>query len=215
MAGTRALGDQASALGPGDLGPMTGEGRRFDPRLDPPTRAHRRKFWAWVAFLTFCPICVAVVLWAAFDLNGNYPTVQPPVPHGWQSVPGIYASFSAPKNWSLNQVMSDAAGDIFYSGPGGGAGESVTQAGSAPSPARALPAIVGTFLGRRYQVIAKVPITLRHATVAWRYRFHLAGGGTGLGIMAWVSATQSDVWLVVQPASSTTGKILSTLTLAS
>jgi len=169
----------------------------------------------WVALFAFCPICLGVVLWAALDLNGGYPTVQPPVPAGWQAVPGIYASFSVPSSWSLQQDMSDSAGDIYYSGPGGGAGESVTEADKAPSAGAPLPAIVGTFLEGTYQVSSVNRITLKNATEAWRYRFYLPNGQAATGVMAWVKPTESEVWLVLSPASATAEKALSTLTLAS
>ena len=113
--------------------------RRHDPRIDAPTKADKRRLWKWGALLAFCPICLSVVVWAALEMNGSYPTVKPPVPAGWQSVPGIYASFSVPGDWSLKQFLSDASGDIYYSGPGGGIGESVTQADRAPSANGASP----------------------------------------------------------------------------
>jgi hypothetical protein len=171
--------------------------------------------WWWVALLAFCPICLGVVLWAALGLNGNYPTVQPPVPGGWQAVPGIYASFSVPAAWSLDQEMSDSNGDVYYSGPGGGVGESVAQANAVPSSSGPLPTIVGTFLEAPYQVSSVHKIALEHATVAWRYQFHLADGRSASGVMAWVRPTQSEIWLVFSPVSPTTQKVLSTLTLAS
>jgi hypothetical protein len=189
--------------------------RRHDPRIDPPTKQDRRKLWRWVALMAFCPICLGVVVWAALGLNGSYPTVKPPVPAGWQSVAGIYASFSVPGSWSLKQFMSDSAGDIYYSGPGGGVGESVTQADKAPHADGPLPTIVGTFLGWKYQVTSLAPTKIANATMAWRYQFHLDNGTSTTGILAWVKPTQSDVWLVASKDSSTTRKAISTLTLAS
>ncbi len=201
------------------IGASVGRGpsapRRHDPRIDPPTKEDRRRLWRWVALLAFCPICLGVVVWAALGMNGNYPTVKPPVPAGWQSVPGIYASFSVPGNWSLKDFMSDVAGDTYYSGPGGGVGESVTQAGRAPDAYRHPPEIVGTFLGYKYQVSSVTPTKVANATVAWDYRFHLANGTTAMGVLAWVRPTQSDVWLVATPDSATTRKAITTLALAS
>jgi hypothetical protein len=168
-----------------------------------------------VALLTLTPVSIGVVLWAALGLNGSYPTVAPPVPRGWQAVAGVYASFSVPKNWTLQQFMSDAAGDVYYAGPGGGAGESVTEADAPPPPRAALPQIVGTFLGGHYRVLSVSPFHLARAAQAWHYRFRLADGDEGLGTMAWVRATESEVWLVSLPASATTEKALSTLTVAS
>jgi hypothetical protein len=187
---------------------------RSDPRIDPPSRADRRRLLGWVAFLGFTPICIGVVLWAALDLNGSYPTVRTPVPRGWQAVPGVYASFSAPKSWTLQQAMSDSAGDIYYAGRDGAVGESVTQANKMPPVTGPLPAIVGTFLGGGYRVLAAKPFTLHNATEAWHYRFDLTNGQTGLGTLAWVKATQSVVWLVALPATPTAEKVLSTLSLA-
>ena len=189
--------------------------RRHDPRIDPPTKADRRRLWRWAALLAFCPICLGVVVWAALGMNGSYPTVKPPVPAGWQSVPGIYASFSVPGGWSLKQFLSDAAGDVYYSGAGGGVGESVTQADRSPNANGRLPEIVGTFLGWKYHVSSVVETKLANATRAWRYRFHLANGRSSVGVLAWVKPTQSEVWLVASRDSTTTEKALSTLTLAS
>lgn len=220
MAGTRAAG--AAGLRSSNPAPGAGSapGRRpasdywrHDPRLEPPTKKDRRRLLAWAAFLGFTPVCLVVVVWAALDLNGNYPTVAPPVPAGWQPVPGIYASFSAPKSWALQQFMSDSAGDIYYSGPSGGVGESVTQASSPPRPS-VVPSIVATFLVDKYQVASTSAYRLRNATEAWQYRFRLAGGSSALAVLAWVKPTQSVVWLVVSPISPTTDKVLSTLTLA-
>jgi hypothetical protein len=179
-------------------------------------RSSRRRKWAWVAFLGFSPLCLGVVSWAALSWNGSYPTVAPPVPRGWQPVAGVYASFSAPKSWSLSQSSSDTNGDTYYSGPGGGAGESVAQVTSRPSPA-GIPVVVATYLGGHPIVESRTPVALHNATAAWRYTFRLsrgAGAGTAIGVMAWVRATQSEVWLVSAPASRTAEKILSTLTLA-
>jgi hypothetical protein len=186
---------------------------RHDPRVDPPTKKDRRRLLAWMGLLAFTPVCLGGVVWAALRLNGNYPTVAPPVPRGWQSVPGIYASFAAPRTWSIQQLMSDAAGDIYYSGPGGGAGESVTQASSAPRPAN-LPTIVATYLVDPYKVVSRTDYRIHNATDAWKYTFRLRGGRTGLGLLAWVAPTQSVVWLFVATAAATTEKLLSTLTLA-
>jgi hypothetical protein len=195
--------------------PAAATSHRHDPRVDPPDRKDRRRVWLWMGLLAFCPICLGVVVWASLDLNGNYPTIKPPVPSGWQAVPGIYASFSLPSGWSLQQEMSDSAGDIYYSGPGGGAGESVQQVDSAPSPQGPLPSIVGTFLETSYRVTSAHQIAVKNATVAWSYQFHLADGRTATGVMAWVKPTQSEIWLVLSPVSPTTEKVLSTLTLAS
>jgi hypothetical protein len=197
--------------------PVLGQpvGRRHDPRIDPPTKADKRRLWKWGALLAFCPICLSVVVWAALEMNGGYPTVKPPVPAGWQAVPGIYASFSVPAGWSLKQFLSDSNGDIYYSGSGEGVGESVTQADHAPSANGPLPEIVGTFLGWKYQVSSVSETKLANATVAWRYRFHLANGVSSVAVRAWVKPTQSEVWLVASRDSNTTEKALSTLTLAS
>jgi hypothetical protein len=188
--------------------------RRHDPRIDPPTSADRRKTAWWLAVLAFTPICLGLLVWATFNWNGSYPNVKAPVPRGWQAVPGIYASFSVPGNWSLQPFMSDAAADIYYSGPAGGIGESVTQADSKPSSTGHLPAIVGTFLTDRYSVTSVTPFKLRNSTAAWRYQFRLANGTNGTGILAWASATQSEVWLIATPVTATTDEALSTLSLA-
>jgi hypothetical protein len=169
----------------------------------------------WLALLTLTPICIGVVLWAAIGLNGNYPTVAPPVPRGWQSVAGVYASFSVPHSWSLQQFMSDAAGDVYYAGASGGAGESVTEADVPPSPHAALPQIVGTFLGGHYRVLSVKGFHLAGAALSWHYQFLLDDGKKGLGTMAWVKTTESEVWLVALPSSATTERVLSTLTVAS
>jgi hypothetical protein len=192
-----------------------GATQRHDPRVDPPNKQDRRRVWWWMALLAFCPICLGVVLWAALDLNGSYPTVKPPVPTGWQAVPGIYASFSVPADWSLDQDMSDSNGDVYYSGRGGGVGQSVAQANTEPSPSGPFPTIVGTFLEAPYHVTSVHKVTIEHATAAWRYEFHLADGRTAAGVMAWVKPTQSEIWLVLSPVSPTTEKVVSTLTLAS
>jgi hypothetical protein len=148
-------------------------------------------------------------------MNGSYPTVKPPVPAGWQSVPGIYASFSVPHDWSLKQFLSDGSGDVYYSGAGGGVGESVTQADLAPDPTGPLPDIVRTFLGWKYQVSSVTKTKLANATDAWRYQFRLANGVSSVALRAWVKPTQSEVWLVASRDSAATEKALSTLTLAS
>jgi hypothetical protein len=189
-------------------------GHRHDPRIDPPTSADRRRLLRWAALLAFCPVCLGVVVWAAIGMNGSYPTVKPPVPSGWQAVPGIYASFSAPSSWSLQQSMSDSSGDIYYSGPGGGAGESVAEADHQPPHLGPLPAIVGSFLEVPYRVTSVTGARIKNATVAWHYNFSLKGGGTAVGVLAWVKPTQSEIWMIVSPVSATTERALSTLTLA-
>jgi len=188
--------------------------RRHDPRIDPPTRADRRRTGWWLLVLGFTPICLGVLVWATVNWNGAYPNVKAPVPRGWQAVPGIYASFSVPSDWSLQPFMSDAASDVYYSGRAGGVGESVTQADQEPSATGRLPEIVGSFLTDRYSVTSVTPFKLRNAADAWRYQFRLANGTRATGILAWASATESEVWLVATPVTATTDEALSTLTLA-
>ncbi len=194
--------------------PPGGHGRPHDPRIDPPTKADRRRFFGWVAFLSVAPVCVGVVIYAAVSMNGSYPTVKPPVPHGWQAVPGIYASFAAPKSWSLQQDLSDSAGDIFFGARGAGVGESVVEAKVAPAPGAALPPIVKTFLGGRYTQLSRRSTRIANAQMAWEYTFALPGGRRAEGVEAWVKATESLVWLVAVPSSPTGSRVLSTLTLA-
>ncbi|HMK96153.1 MAG TPA: hypothetical protein VK425_01340 [Acidimicrobiales bacterium] len=196
------------------LAPKTVTAERHDPRVDPPTKKDRRRLLFWAGFLGITPVSMGVVVWAAVALNGNYPTVRAPVPHGWQAVPGIYASFSVPGDWSLQQGMSDSAGDVYYSGPGGSTGESVVAAATPPSPSK-LPAIVGTYLVSSFRTETVAPCPLHGANEAWRYTFKLMNGENGAGILAWVKSTQSRVWLLVVASPSVTEKVLSTLTLAS
>jgi len=206
LAGDAPAGDRPSSNGRPQA--STGEG------ASPPTKRHGHGLLMWGAFLAFSPICIGVVVWSALGLNGSYPTVSPPVPRGWQAVPGIYASFSAPRSWSLQQDMSDASDATYYSGTGGSAGESVTQAGTPPARTGPLPAIVATFLGGHATVVSQAPVEVRNAAEAWRYELRLDHGASGLAIQAWVRQTQSDVWLVAVPASPVTARVLSTLTLA-
>ncbi|MGH9106724.1 MAG: hypothetical protein ACRDZX_12985, partial [Acidimicrobiales bacterium] len=194
-------------------GGKPGAGSAATPGTVRAAKAGSRRWLGWVAFLCLTPLCLGGVLWAALGLNGSYPTVRPPVPPGWQPVKGIYASFSAPGSWSLQQSLSDSSGDIYYSGPGGSTGESVSQVKSVPLPQK-LPAIVGTFLGSSYKVTSRSAWAPHNATKAWRYTFALSDGRTGIGVLAWVKPTQSQVWLVAVPASPTAEKVLSTLTLA-
>ena len=203
----------------GDVGTIVLAGaapgqRRHDPRIDQPTRADRRRLWKWGALLAFCPICLAVVVWAAVDMNGSYPTVKPPVPSGWQSVPGIYASFSAPGSWSLKQFLSDASGRLLL-GRGWRRRRVSHPSGPRPESAGPLPEIVGTFLGWKYKVNSVSPTKIANATMAWRYHFHLVNGTSSVGCWRWVKPTQSEVWLIASKDSATTEKALSTLTLAS
>jgi hypothetical protein len=199
-----------ATLGPGaTTGPP-----RHDPRLHQPTRADRRRTWTWLAVLGITPVCVGIVAWAAVGLNGNYPTVKPPVPTGWKAVPGIYASFSVPRSWSLEQGLSDPAGDVFFGAGGRGVGESVTQATRPPSPASPPPAIVTTFLGGPYTGRSYIPVRLKNADRAFEYHFALSGGRAAEAVMAWARGTQSLVWLVAVPASPTGRRSLSTLALA-
>lgn len=187
---------------------------RHDPRIDPPTPKERRRSWLWLAFLAICPLCVGAVVWSAVSLNGSYPTVKPPVPAGWQAVPGIYASFSAPKGWALDQAMSDASGDIYYVGKSGGVGESVTESDRPIALSARLPAIVATYVGGRYTSYTSQPYRLKNATDAWLYTFLLPGGRHALGVRAWVKPTLSQVWLVTPSSNPASRRILATLTLA-
>ncbi len=184
------------------------------PRDGAPTSRGRRRVWLWVALLAFSPACVGVATWAALAWNGSYPTVAAPVPHGWQAVPGVYASFSVPKSWSFQQSLSDSQGDVYYSGPGGAAAQSVTEARRPPAPGRTVPAVVANYLGGSYTVTSVAPYRLHNAGRCWEYRFSLPSHEKALGILAWARKTSSEVWLVAMPASPTTERVLSTLTLA-
>ena len=183
-------------------------------RRGAPTSPGQKKLWLWVALLAFSPVCVGVATWAALAWNGSYPTVAPLVPRGWQPVAGVYASFSVPKNWSFQSSLSDAQGDVYYSGSGGAAAQSVTEARRPPAPGRRVPAVVANYLGGSYTVTSVAPYRLHNAERSWEYRFSLPRHEEALGILAWARKTRSEVWLVVMPASATTERVLSTLTLA-
>ncbi len=198
-------------LANGSAGPV----RRHDPRIDPPNTQDKRRLWAWLALLGLTPICLGVVAWAALGLNGSYPTVSPPVPHGWQAVRGIYASMSVPKGWSLQQTLSDANGDIYYAGQGGGVGLSAVEANKAPAHTGGLPSVVRLFIGGPYVVEQVSPFKLHNAAEAWRYRLALRGGKTAEAVLAWAKLTQTRVWMVATTLTPTTGRALATLTLAS
>ena len=163
---------------------------RHDPRLDPPTKADRRRLLGWVAFLSLTPICLAVVVWAALGLNGNYPTVAPPGSRRLASGAGYIRQLLGAQELDAPAVHERCRGRHLLLGAGGGVGESVTAVTSAPRPT-ALPAIVGTYLTSRYVVVARDGLQIRNATKAWRYTFRLTDGATGLGVLAWVKPTQS------------------------
>jgi hypothetical protein len=179
------------------------------------SRAGRRRFWAWAAFLALSPACIGVITWAALSWNGAYPKVAAPVPPGWQEVPGVYASFSVPKSWSLEEAMSDSNGDVYYSGLGGDAGQSVTEASSPPSPLH-LPAVVQSYLGGNLSIASMARVRVKDAALAWRYTFATGprAPARAVGILAWDKVTQSEVWLVAAPASRLGERVLSTLRLA-
>ena len=106
-------------------------------------------------------------------------------------------------------------GMSIYSGPGGGVGESVTQADRAPKAHGRLPEIVGTFLGWKYQVSSVAGDEDRqcHRCLAISVPFgerQIVRRRTGVG--------QTDPiggLAVPHEISATTEKALSTLTLAS
>jgi hypothetical protein len=186
---------------------------RSDPRINEPTRADRQRVWKWLALLALSPLCVGLAIWATSGPSPSYPTVKPPVPHGWQAVPGIYASFSVPRGWVLENALSDQMGDVYYSGRGGGAGESVTEANQEPSAATPLPAIIRAFLQENYRVTSSTNYRLHNAAVAWLYRFKLADGTTAAAVHAWVRSSDTDAWLVASPVNPTTQEVLRTLAL--
>lgn len=188
--------------------------QRPNPRLGPPTRSQRRRSWLWLAFLAICPICVGVVIWAAVSLNGSYPTVKPPVPHGWQAVPGIYSSFSAPRGWSLDQAMSDASGDVYFQGRTGAAGESVTESDHRPSLSAPLSRIVATYVGGHYSRYSVQPYSLKGATVSWLYTFELPTGKRAVAVRAWVKPTLSQIWLIAPADNQLEHRVLQTLAVA-
>lgn len=187
--------------------------RLHDPRVDPPTRADRRRLRGWIALLSFTPVCLGVVVWATLDLNGGYPTVKPPVPKDWQAVRGIYASISVPKSWQLQQQLSDDNGDIYYSGPGGGVGLSTVEADHLPSHTAGFPTVIKDFLGGDYSVVSISRLSVHSATDAWAYRFEV-DGKRAAAILAWVKPTLTRVWLVATVQTKTTDRVFSTLSLA-
>ncbi len=168
----------------------------------------------WLALLALSPLCIGLAVWASSSPSRPLPTVEPPVPSGWQAVRGIYASFSVPKGWALENALSDQVGDVYYSGRGGGAGESVTEANHEPSAAATPPVMVRVFLQENYRVAGTASLGLHNAAVAWLYRFRLADGSAAAAVHAWVRSSGTDAWLVVSPVNRTTREVLRTLTLA-
>jgi hypothetical protein len=162
------------------------------------------------------PVCLAVVVWYSIGVKPPpVPTVHPPVPAGWQPEANAYVGLSVPSTWVLRPAYSDSNGDSYWSGPGGGVGESVIVASTAPTQKAAPPAVLTSFLpGESYRVISETPIRIPNATVAWRVQLSLRNGTEATAVHAWVRDTQTEVWVVGHPSSATVDQSLRTLTLA-
>ena len=127
--------------------------RRHDPRIDQPTRADRRRLWRWAALLAFCPICLGVVVWAALEHERQLPDRQTAGPVRVAIGPWHLCQFLGARQLVAQAVPERRFGRrLITRAPGGGVGESVTQADRAPTAHGPLPEIVGTFLGWKYQV---------------------------------------------------------------
>lgn len=222
MEGLPASGD-LSRVGRLEVGRLGNEERtdvdlHKDRGLDltPAERLRRRSNRRWMVGLAAGSAFIvgAALLVSAIETSRepNGPSISAPA--GYKVVKDGYFSYAVPKAWSTNQAYTDQAGDVDTSGPSGWAGQHIDYLLHAPTlqatPPVALQAF-GQAVPSPFTLTQGHEIPVKGASVAFEYQASRPGGFHAVVVHVWSSATDVELWLMVDAPSAQSAVILASL----
>jgi hypothetical protein len=157
----------------------------------------------------------AVALIAALALGSEGSRVQPAsVPPGYHAVSDGYFAYAVPDAWSQNDAYTDDVGDLDTQGPSGWVGEHLGARTSPPGPGETPPASFAVF-GQAHAVPfhlgAATQISVKGASVAYRYTLTRPQGFTAVAINAWQAGSGAELWFLVHADPATTTAVITSL----
>jgi hypothetical protein len=184
--------------------------------LTPAERLRRRSNRRWMVGLAVGSILLlgAALLVSAIETSRepNGPSISAPA--GYQVVKDGYFSYVVPKSWSTNQAYTDQAGDVDTSGTSGWAGQHIDYLLHAPTLQATPPAALQAFgqpAPSPFTLTQGHEITVKGASVAFEYRASRPGGFHAVVVHAWSSATDVELWLMVDAPAAQSSVILNSL----
>ena len=189
---------------------------RRSPELTPYERAVRRKNRRWMAAIAIPALVLGVVaLIASLELGSSGSSVRPAtVPPGYRAVSDTYFAYAVPASWSQNNAYTDDVGDLDTSGPSGWVAEHLAGRTSPPTVGEAPPssfAAFGEAQSTPYQMSGATPVTVKGASVAYRYTLSRPAGFQAVAIDAWQANTGAELWFLVHADPSTTAAVIGSL----
>jgi hypothetical protein len=156
---------------------------------------------------------VALIAAIAFSSGGS-PVRPATVPPGYRAVGDTYFAYAVPASWAQNNAYSDDVGDLDTSGTSGWAAEHLGGRTSPPTAGEAPPssfAVFGQTRSTPFRMSTATPVTVKGATVAYRYTLTRPPGFQAVAIDAWQANTGAELWLLVHADPATTAAVISTL----
>jgi hypothetical protein len=202
--------------------PTRPDGGALEPRksgeLTPLEVAIRRRNRRWMGFVLFPSLIIGgVALIAAVVAGSGGSSIRPAqvTPPGYRTVSQDgYFAYVVPSAWSESAAYTDDVGDLDTQGQTGWVAEHVDARPGPPTAGETPPTSFATFGESRpipYHIGPAVGITVRGATVAYRYLLTRPGGFQATAVDAWQASTGAEIWLLVDADATTTSTILASL----
>jgi hypothetical protein len=184
--------------------------------LTPEERAFRRKNRRWLLVIVIPALFLgALALVATLALGSQGSSVHPAsVPPGYRAVSDGYFAYAVPAAWSQNDAYTDDVGDLDTQGPSGWAGEHLGARTTPPGPGETPPsslAVFGEFRSTPYHLGPASRISVKGASVAYRYTLTRPQGFAAVAINAWQADSGADLWLLVHADPATTAAVVTSL----
>jgi hypothetical protein len=177
--------------------------------------AKRNRRWLLTVILPGLIISAASLAAAVIASQSQTHVVAPlSVPQGYKPISDGYFAYSVPANWQQANAYTDDVGDLAYEGSEGFVAEHVGARLAAPQPGEPAPASFAAFGEPRptpYHLGAASPYEVVGATVAYRYEMTRPGGFEAITIDTWRSASDAELWLLIDAPLQVRQTILSTL----
>jgi hypothetical protein len=156
-----------------------------------------------------------VALIASVALGSGGSSIDPvSVPPGYRAVSDNYFAYAVPAAWSQNNAYTDDVGDLDTQGASGWAAEHVGARSSPPDPGETAPssfAVFGEPRAMPYTLGPATPVTVKGATVAYRYTLSRPPGFQAVAIDAWQAGSGAELWLLVHADAATTRAVINSL----
>ena len=213
------LGRPCQHVGVQDL-PAPPDAGALEPRrgneLTPQERAVRRKNRRWMLVIVVPALILgALALIAALAFGSEGSPVRPAsVPPGYRAVSDGYFAYAVPDAWSQNDAYTDDVGDLDTQGPSGWVGEHLGARTAPPGPGGTPPSSFAVFGEARptpYRLGPAIRVSVKGASVAYRYTLTRPQGFAAVAINAWQAGSGAELWLLVHADPPTTSAVVTSL----